>query len=262
MKIKKYLTTFNISARNAMYYKKNVLGSVIMYTLFVYTFFLLWTAVYKGEEIAGYSFRQMIWYFCTTETIAMSMGGGMFYQMGQDIKSGAVAYQLGRPYNYLWYQFANNMGTIVIRLAMFIPIVAVIGTILVGAPTFVSLESVLFFTAALVLAIIVQFFLMMTIGLSAFFVEENKPFFFIYSKLVLILGTFLPIEFFPDWMTNILRFMPFSLITWGPAKTLVDFSYEHAVFTLVALAFWAAAFIAIAFVVFSKGVRKIHVNGG
>jgi ABC-type uncharacterized transport system permease subunit len=63
-------------------------------------------------------------------------------------------------------------------------------------------------------------------------------------------------------MSGILRFMPFSLITWGPAKMFVDFSYEHAAFAITALAFWAVAFIAIAFSIFSKGVSKIHVHGG
>ncbi len=262
MKIKKYLTTFRISIRNAFYYKKNILGGIIMYSLFVYTFFLLWSAVYKNTEIAGYSFKQMIWYFCTTEIIAMSTGGGIFYQMGQDIKSGSVAYQLGRPYSYLWYQFANNMGTVISRLIMFISIAVILGTILVGVPSFVTPISFLFFILSMALALIVQFFTMVSIGLTAFFTEENRPFFFIYSKLVLILGTFLPIEFFPDWMENILRFMPFSLITWGPAKMFVDFSYEHAAFTFSALSVWAVVLILVSFGIFKKGVSKIHVHGG
>ncbi len=262
MKTRKYLTTFSISIRNALYYRKNILGGIIMYTLFVYTFFLLWTAVYKRGSIDGYSFKQMIWYFCTTEIIAMSMGGGIFYQMGQDIKSGSVAYQLGRPYSYLWYQFSNNMGSVSVRLSMFIVIAGILGTLLAGAPGFASAESILFFAIALILALLVQFFIMVSIGLSAFFVEENRPFFFIYQKLILILGTFLPIEFFPDWMSNILKFMPFSLVTWGPAKMFVDFSYEHAAFTLSALTFWAIASISLAFLIFRKGVSKIHVHGG
>jgi ABC-2 type transport system permease protein len=262
MKAKKYLTTFRISLRNALYYKKSVLGSIIMYSLFVYVFFLLWSAVYSGRELSGYSFRQMIWYFCTTEFIAMSMGGGIFYQMGQDIKNGAIAYQLGRPYSYIWYQFANTMGTVAVRLVMFAVLAGVLGTLLVGAPSFVTLVSAAFFLLSVVLALIVQFFALVSIGLTAFFVEENRPFFFIYSKLVLVLGTFLPIEFFPQWMQNILRYMPFSLITWGPAKMFVDFSYSHALHTLTALTFWAAAMMVCAFGVFQRGVKKIHVHGG
>jgi ABC-2 type transport system permease protein len=262
MKLKKYLTTFRISLRNTLYYRKNVLGGMVMYSLFIYVFFMLWSAVYKGGEISGYSFRQMIWYFCTTEFIAMSMGGGIFHQMGQDIKNGSIAYQLGRPYSYIWYQFSNTMGTVAVRLVMFAALAGVIGTLLVGPPGFVTPVSVLFFVLTVPLALTVQFFVLVSIGLTAFFTEENRPFFFIYSKLVLVLGTFLPIEFFPGWLQNILRYMPFSLVTWGSAKMFVDFSYEHAAHTLTALFFWAAAMMAVAFAVFRKGVKNIHVHGG
>ena len=262
MKTKKYITTFRISLKNTLFYKKNLVGGIIMNALFIYVFFLLWKVIYQGDRIAGYTFRQMIWYVCITELMAMSMGGGAFFSIGQDVKSGAIAYQLGRPYQYIWYQFSTIMGGALFRLALFSIFIAAWGTLLVGAPAGVPLVAVPLFLAALILSFILKFFMMIVIGLTAFFVEENRPFFFIYSKLILILGTFLPIEFFPGWMRSVLRYMPFSLVSWGPAKMFVDFSWEHAAFAIPALAVWAGVFIAIAFAVYSKGVRKVHVHGG
>jgi len=64
------------------------------------------------------------------------------------------------------------------------------------------------FLLSTLLSMALQFFIMITIGLVAFYVEENRPFFFIYSKLILLLGTFVPIEFYPDWVQKALQYLP------------------------------------------------------
>lgn len=262
MKLKKYLTTYNISLRNAIYYRSNLVGGIIMYTLFIYVFFCLWQIIYQGDTIAGYTFPQMIWYVCATEVVAMSMGFGSFYQIGQEIKNGSIAYKLGRPYHYIWYQFANSLGSSSIRFIVFTAIAGVVGTIFVGAPPITNFWAILFFIISLLLSFLLKFFMLMSIALTAFFVEENRPFFFIYSKLVLILGTFVPIEFFPNWLQSVLKYMPFSLVAWAPAKMFVGFSWDHALFAIPAQLIWTLIFINVAMATYRKGVRAIHVHGG
>ncbi len=261
-KIKKYLTVFKISLRNTVYYGKNLLGAIIMYTLFIYVFFRLWGVIYKGDTIAGYTYNQMIWYVCTTEIIVLTIGTMTLYEISRDIKSGAIAYQLNKPYNYVLYVFANTMGASFIKFCLYAATGAVLGTVLVGAPPINDLLALPSFAVSFVLSIIMQFFMLMTIGLSAFFAEESRPFFFIYSKLVLMLGTFIPLEFFPQWMQTILKYLPFSFVTWGPAKILVAFDINHAFSTISMQLLWVAIVIMICFGVFNKGVKNIHVHGG
>ncbi|MEX1375863.1 MAG: ABC-2 family transporter protein [Eubacteriales bacterium] len=262
MKIKKYFTIFKISLRNALYYGKNFFGGVLMYILFIYVFFRLWGAIYTGDLIAGYTYKQIIWYVCITEIIAMAISTNKIYEMSEEIKNGAIAYQLGRPYNYILYLFSNVMGVSFLSIAIYFVIGFSFGTILVGLPPVYSIEAIVFFAASLLLGLVIQFFLMMSIGLTAFFVEENRPFFFIYQKFILLLGTFIPIEFFPAWMQTVLKYMPFAYITWGPAKIFVDFSFHHAISTLSIQLLWAAISITICFAIFKKGVKAVHVHGG
>jgi len=262
MKIKKYFTIFKISLRNALFYGKNLFGGIIMYTLFIYVFFCLWGVIYKGDTIAGYSYNQMIWYVCITEVIICTIGLGMMYEISQDIKNGAIAYQLGRPYNYILYSYSNIMGNSFIRLIMYSIMGFIFGTVLVGAPPVNNIAVFPFFIISLVLALVIQFFLLMSIGLTAFFVEENRPFFFIYQKLILMLGTLVPLEFFPRWMQTILRYMPFSYITWAPAKIFVDFSIQHTLTTIITQLIWSAIAIMLCFSIYRKGVKSVHVHGG
>ena len=262
MSVKKYFTTYSISVRNGLYYTGNVFGGSVFYVIVIYIFFSLWSVIYKDSAIAGYTFTQMIWYICMAEVIIMSTGGGWRSQISDDIKSGAIAYQLGRPYNYIWYQFANFMGSASIKMVIFTTIALVLGIILVGLPPVSSIVMLPFFIISVLLSIGLQFFILMSLALSAFFVEENRPFFFIYNKLILILGTFVPIEFFPQWMQSILRYMPFSLVAWAPSKMLVSFSMSHAMFAIPMQLGWLIIFIGIAMSVYKRGVKQIHVNGG
>ena len=95
-----------------------------------------------------------------------------------------------------------------------------------------------------------------------FFVEESRPLFFIYSKFILMLGTFVPIEFFPVWLQKALKYLPFSLVTWGPAKIFVAFNISQAANTIVLQSAWAIGLAAICYAVFMKGARNVHVHGG
>ena len=262
MKIKKYFTIFDISLRNALFYGKNLFGGILMYTIFIYVFFRLWGAIYTGNTIAGYTYNQMIWYVCITEIIAMAISTNKIYEMSQDIKGGAIAYQLGRPYNYIFYLFSNVMGSSILRLAAHSIIGFALGILLVGLPPIYNAAAIIFFIISLFLGLVIQFFLLTAIGLSAFFVEENRPFFFLYQKFILMLGTFIPIEFFPQWMQSIVKYMPFAYVTWGPAKIFVDYSFIQAAETIAIQMIWSALAILICFAIYRKGVRAVHVHGG
>lgn len=262
MMIKKYWTTFVISFRNTVFYGKNVIGGTLIFMMFIFVFFNLWNVIFKDNTISGYTFAQMIWYICIAELIVTSMRSSVYYEIGQEIKSGSIAYQLGRPYHYIFYQFANCMGGVVVNFLMYSLIAFVLGTLLVGVPPVDNLMMLPWFLLSTLLSMALQFFIMITIGLVAFYVEENRPFFFIYSKLILLLGTFVPIEFYPDWVQKALQYLPISFVAWAPAKMFVNFSISHALIVIPIQAFWIAVFVAISMAIYSKGVKSINAHGG
>ena len=260
--IKKYWTTFVISFRNTVFYGKNVIGGTLIFMMFIFVFFNLWNVIFKDNTIRGYTFVQMIWYICIAELIVTSMRSPVYYEIGQEIKSGSIAYQLGRPYHYIFYQFANSMGGVVVNFLMYSIIAFVLGTLLVGAPPIDNLMMLPWFLLSTLLSMALQFFIMITIGLVAFYVEENRPFFFIYSKLIMLLGTFVPIEFYPDWVQKALQYLPISFVAWAPAKMFVNFSISHALIVIPIQALWIAVFVAISMAIYSKGVKSINAHGG
>jgi len=262
MKIQKYFSLIRINIKNALVYRANVTGRVIFYFVFIFIFFSLWGMIYSGGEIAGYSLSQMIWYLCITELITFTSGNSVFGRMNEEVKSGSIAYQLLRPWNYVFKQFSEALGEMSFCAAVFTAMAVVLGLIFAGPLQGFPAAAVPLMLLSMLLSVTMNFFLMMSLGLTAFFMEENSSFYLIYQKLLFIFGLFLPIEFLPQWAQNILRYLPLSLITWGPAKMIVDFSWHHAALVLPAQALWAAAAVLLAMFIFSRGVKKVNVQGG
>ncbi len=204
----------------------------------------------------------MIWYICIAELIVTSMRSSVYYEIGQEIKSGSIAYKLVKPYHYVFYQFANCMGGVVVNFLMYSLVALALGALLVGVPPVNNIMVLPWFLISTLLSMTLQFFIMITIVLIAFYVEENRSFFFIYSKLILLFGTFVPIEFYPDWVQKVLQYLPISFIAWAPAKMFVNFSISHVLTSIPIQAFWISVFISLSMAIYSKGVKKFNAHGG
>ncbi len=107
MKIRKYLTIARVSVSNELAYRANMYARFAFYTLFIYTFMGLWKAIYAEGNVEGYTHTQMVWYLIMTEFITFSNGSGVFTAMSEEVKSGAVAYQLGRPVHFVFFGFLS-----------------------------------------------------------------------------------------------------------------------------------------------------------
>ena len=113
-----------------------------------------------------------------------------------------------------------------------------------------------------ILAIVISCLLIIMIGLFSFIIEDSTPFYWLYSKAILILGTLFPIEFFPSVMQPILTSSPVYAVASGPAKLFVDFSWNGCVEVLFIQLFYVGICYILCKLVYQKGVKKLNVNGG
>jgi ABC-2 type transport system permease protein len=260
--MRKYAAIAGISIKNALVYRANVTGRMVFYVVFIFVFFSLWSMIYSGNEIAGYNLTQMIWYVCMTELVVFCSGSSIFGSMNHEVKSGSIAYQLLRPWNYTFMKFSGSLGDMTFSASVFTIMAVIMGLIFVGPLQDFDPIALPFIVISFMLSITMNFFIYMSLGLLAFYFEENSPFYFIYQKLLFVFGMLLPIEFLPIWAQGILRYLPFSLITWAPAKMVVNFSIEHALHAIPLQAAWCCGAILLALFVFSRGVKKVNVHGG
>jgi len=101
------------------------------------------------------------------------------------------------------------------------------------------------------------------IGLSAFLVEDVSAFMWIYQKLAFMLGGMLiPLDFYPDWLQAIAKALPFSSITYGPARLFVTPTVELFINVMTLQIVWVVILALLLTFSYRRGVAYLTVNGG
>ena len=261
-KLRKYTTIARISLGNAIMYRAALISRFFFYTLFIYVFMSLWGAIYQEGSVQGYSYMQIVWYLIMTEFILFVSSGDIYRRMNDDVKSGAIAYLIGRPTHYVFYQFANSLGQLTLNFVCFGALACVLGFVFVGPLTTFTIAGLVPLLISLALSFVLNFFFLMLIGLTAFVFEDNFAIFLIYQKLCFMLGLFLPVEFLPSWLQPVAKALPFAYVTWVPAKLFVDYS-PQLFFELVPRQLgWTVLIITLTLLSYRHGVRRLQVNGG
>jgi ABC-2 type transport system permease protein len=261
-KLRKYAVIARVSLVNAIAYRAAILSKFCFYTLFIYVFMGLWKAIYQEGSVHGYGYVQMVWYLIMTEFVTFACDSSIFRTMSEDVKSGAIAYLIGRPTHYVFYQFFHSLGQTVVNFFSFGLLAVLLGLLFVGPLPGFRLAAAPPLLLSLGLSILLNYFFLMLIGLSAFVMEDNFGLYLIYQKLSFMLGLFLPVEFLPAWLQPIARNLPFSYVYWAPAKIFVDYSPELFWQLVPRQAAWAALSVLLTLVCYRAGVRKLQVNGG
>ena len=68
-----------------------------------------------------------------------------------------------------------------------------------------------------------------SISLISFWIEDAMPFHWVFDKFILIFGTIIPIEMFPDIVKKVISYFPTYPIMYGPAKIIIDFSFNMCI---------------------------------
>ena len=264
-KIAKYHFVFKTSVMDAMVYVVDFFGRSGFFAFIMGIYLLLWTLIYRGsgeQLIEGFSLKMMIWYLVMTEIVTLSTTN-YYQEVSIDIKSGNIAYLLNKPYHYINYCFANNMGKILVRMFVNTVVGSLVAIIFVGPLLSVKLYQLPFVFITLFLGICINYFINFSLALSAFWVEENNAFRLIFQKLVFTLGgMLLPLDLFPKWLASLSKVLPFSFITYAPGKLFVDFSFLSFIQVFTWQIGYLIISVVICFLVYRKGVKNLNVNGG
>lgn len=263
--MRKYLFIVKSEVMSTLQYIGNVFGNIAGFIIILIILFNLWNYLYSdpNELINNYSMNQMIWYVVITELIWSIVGGrSLVNAISDDVKSGSVAYKITKPYSYIGYFLSEHLGKIIVKGIIYVIIGLIIGFIYTKSFPNLDIIKILIFLVIFSLSFIISILTLIIIGLFAFFIEDAKPLYWLYSKFILVLGTIFPIEFFPSILQKILYFSPIYVINYGPAKMFVNFNYIESLKIFVAQLIYIIFTYFICKVLYERGVKKINVNGG
>ena len=263
--MKKYLFIFKSELMSHLQYIFNTLVGFITYFIILFTFLNLWQYIYSdsNEIINGYSMNQMIWYVIITEILWSTLSGrSLCRKISNDVKAGNIAYTMNKPYNYIIYWVFNHLGASTIRGILYIILGMITGFIFLGSFPNLNIFSVVAILLTAILATVINILLIIFIGLFSLFIEDANPFYWLYSKLILIVGVLFPIEYFPKIIRPFLNFSPVYVVSYGPAKLFVDFSLEKFISILTVQIIYVVISYLLCNLIYKKGVKRLNVNGG
>ncbi len=263
--MKKYLFIIKTEIMSNLQYIWNVLFGFVGYAIMLFILFNLWQYLYSdpSQLINGYNMEQMTWYVIITEILWSTLGGRkLCRKISNDVKSGNITYNINKPYNYIGYSLSTHFGDMIVKGIIFTFLGMILGYIFLGSFPDLNIISILILIVVSILASLISCLLIISIGLVSFFIEDSGPFYWLYSKFILILGTIFPIEYFPKFLQSFLNFSPVYVVSYGPAKLFVDFSYSRAISILIAQVIYIIIAFVIAEIIYRKGVKRINVNGG
>jgi ABC-2 type transport system permease protein len=248
------------AARRALRQPGELAVRVAFYALILVVFAALWGAATRanGGSIAGYSDRALLWYVTAAEGAVIATKPRLIETIGWDISSGAIVTEMLRPASVVGLRMAAELGEAVVRLAFALVVGAAIAWLYVGPPP--SAAGLALAVPSAFLALGCNLAAQHAFAGVAFWLRDARSTWFLYQKLVFLLGgMLLPLEFLPRGLADTARVLPFSAMAYAPARL----ASGHVELWLLALqAGWLVVLVGLAVAVFGAGERRLEVVGG
>lgn len=259
----KYWAIFQITLINSLAYPGELIGRSLMIIPFMWIFYQLWNVTYAAsgsEAINGLTLSNVMWYLMLAETIELGRPP-LARTISENVKDGSIAYLLNKPYDFLLYQLSTTMGETIFRAVMNAVLGGAVVWWLVGVPE--HPEGFLIALPAILGAWVLHFCVTVMIGLSAFLVEDVSAFMWIYQKLAFLFGGLIvPLDFYPGWLQILAKALPFSSVTYGPARLFVTPTVELFISVMSLQIIWIVILVLLLTFAYRRGVAYLTVNGG
>jgi ABC-2 type transport system permease protein len=222
----------------------------------------LWSSLLAGGvQLGGFSLPQMKGYLFVGFASGVLATAHRESQLAARITDGTVALDLVKPMQYQTMRFAEQLGGLVIELAM---ILVVLGAFVflagpVSAPAQLGLVVL-----SLLLVVPIKFLIIYASTLACFWTSNYHGIAWARTALIAILsGALVPLVLLPQPLRALARATPFPSMTSAPGLIYVGQASGAHAWTLIGIqAAWAAGLWLIALQLWRVAVRRLAVSGG
>ena len=197
----------------AMWRLRNVLQLLTVY--------YLWLAVTpQNGHIFGYSRSLILTYVLGASLIGSIVFSTRTQEMGDNINNGELSQFLIRPFGYLGYWFARDIGDKLFNVSFALAELTIIYFIL--RPSIFlqpNIFAVLLTIGAICIAVVMNFFLGSLLGMIAFWSPEVwAPRFIFFTLVSFFAGGLFPLDILPVPMQRVFAFLPFGYLQYFPLQ--------------------------------------------
>ena len=261
-----YLAFVRSAFQTEFAYRGQLWAAIFGQLVQVFARIAIWMSVMaSGAAVSGVDLPEMITYAVLAGSVLAAWDpSSMLYAVTKSLKDGDISAHLLRPVSYPLSLFATEVGKLLYRvLGVLVPIV-LIAVLVYGIRPPASLFHGAMFPLFWLLAFLLLFEFAAIGGMLAFwFMTAFTIDWLIWAVLALVSGQVIPLWFFPEWLANAVRYLPFPWIGFYPAavylgkvsvaETLVLFGIGAGWVVLLALAVAA---------LWRRATLRITVQGG
>jgi len=243
--MKKYIAVAKILFKAQIVYRFDVAMTAIATVGRVLFAWIMWGAVYAGREtIGGFTFQAMLSYYLVSSLLtSLEMSSGVSGEVSSRIRGGTFSQFMVIPSSPQLHFMAQNFGA-----AGYYAIFAVMATAISGLLFGVNLSlspdigallcALAMVPLGLVFMVGYQFFF----GVLAFKFQDIGFFWHLQGSIfALITGTIFPLSLLPGGVLAVLKFLPFTYVTYAPAMLITgQMGVHEGLWGLLILAIWTA----------------------
>ena len=265
MRLRAYRAIVHISTLSRKTFRGALVINGLLVGIYIWTMKQLYAATFASagtSHIGGLTLAETVWLIMFVQSFERATWPNPISLIDDEIKSGAITYALQRPYSYIVYHLCGFLGRVVVTAMGNLVLGAVFAFLLVG-PCIFSVRGLVSGAIAISLGYMLDFFIFFIFGVAGLWVEDVKPFTWLYSKAKLVLGgACMPIAFFPQAAQKVVLLLPFSNLYYTASYCIVHFDPWLFVRCITVQICWVSVLAGCAYALFRKGVRHVTFNGG
>lgn len=255
--MRKYLAVAKILFKAQIIYRFDVAMTALATVGRVLFAWILWGAVFLGREtVGGFTFGAMLSYYLVSSFLtSLEMSSGVSGEVSSRIRGGTFSRFMVIPSNPQLHFMAQNFGS-----AGYYAIFAILATALSGLIFGVNLsltQDILTFLCALIMIplglvfmVSYQFFF----GVLTFKFQDTGFFWHLQGNVIsFITGTIFPLSLLPTGVLSVLRFLPFTYVTYMPSMLITgQAGLQEGIFGLLVLATWTVGMLFISRMTYNR----------
>jgi viologen exporter family transport system permease protein len=242
----------------AMWRLRNVLQLLTVY--------YLWLAVTPvNGHIFGYSRTLILTYVLGVSLVGSIVFSTRTQEMGENINNGELSQFLIRPFRYLGYWFARDIGDKLFNISFALAELIIIYLILRPAIYLQSDVTALLLTIlAIAVAVIMNFFIGSLLGMIAFWSPEVwAPRFIFFTLVSFFSGGLFPLDILPLPLQHIFALLPFSYLQYFPLQIYLGKLSPGGLLQGFCIAIvWSVLLYLFVTWVWRRGLREYSSEGG
>lgn len=265
MRLRAYKAIAYISTLSRTAFRGALILNGLLVGLYIWTMKQLYAATFASagtQQIGGLTLAETIWLIMFVQSFERATWPNPIAMIDDEIKNGTVIYSLQRPYSYIVYHLCSFLGRVVATVVGNLFFGAIAAFLLVG-PCSCTLYGFAGGIITISLGYTLDFCIFFIFGIAGFWVEDVKPFTWLYSKTKLVLaGAIIPIAFFPSMVQKVVLLLPFSNLYYTASRIIVQFDPWLLLRCITVQVCWIGILGGCAYALFTKGVRHVTFSGG